>query len=237
MLFSEFSQHADELDAIKPTGHGNLENTTGSVWLKAIDQVTETSNVLVPMQTAGKKRPVFALPGIGGSVLCLQPLSQALGSNQPFYGIQSVGFDGKTPPLESVEKMAAVNLEAIKSIQKNGPYNILGYSYGGIIAFEMAKTLLEQNEKVSSIIFLDSLCPSLQVNDDVEQIMHLFNNFSQVTGIRIDIDAETLKKTKGDDRIEYLYNLMKPFGFNMTKEQFITLYSVSMTNERSCRAY
>jgi polyketide synthase PksM len=216
----------------------SLAKQTDSVWTKAMNQAAETNQILVPMQTAGEKLPIFAVPGVGGSVLCFQPLSQSLGNDQPFYGLQAVGLDGRTPLLDSVKEIAKANIAALKAEQSAGPYTLLGYSYGGVIAFEMAKILLKQKEKVASLILLDSLCPTLQTGDEVEQIVYLFKNLAQATGVNVaEIDTEKLRLTIGNDRIDYLYNHTKNYGFEMTREQFTLLYSVAMTNARSCRVY
>jgi len=113
------------------------------------------AGILVPIQTNGSALPIFAVPGAGGNVLSLQPLSEALGSDQPFYGLQAAGLDGKTLPLNSIEETAKDNITALKTIQPCGPYSLMGHSYGGVVAFEMARILLEREEKVSSLVLID----------------------------------------------------------------------------------
>jgi len=236
------------LDNVKPGAPKKQSNPvlssesvkpTGSIWTKVMNQESATTsyNILVPMQTEGNKIPVFGMTGVGGNVLCLQPLSQALGNTQPFYGLQAVGIDGKTPPLDSVEKIAKVNIDAIKTAQKTGPYALFGYSFGGVVAFEMARILLEQKEKISSLILLDTLCPILDKTDEVNHIVDLYKTLSQTTGVNINLDVETLKQTSGKDRMEYLYNVSKKSELNISKEQFITFYSLSMANRNCSQAY
>ena len=216
----------------------SLEKPRDSVWDKVMNHALETNNILVPMQTAGEKRPIFAIPGVGGSTLCFQPLSQALGSDQPFYGLQTGGLDGRTPLLNSVKKIAEANVTALKAVQPAGPYTLLGYSYGGVIAFEMAKMLLKQKEKMASLLLLDSICPTLQTEDEVEQIVDLYKNLAQTIGITVtDINTEKLRQITGNNRVEYLYDYTKQYAFDMTKEQFTLLYSVAIANARSFRAY
>src|SRR5262249_26497247 len=86
----------------------------------------ESFNILVPIQINGESAPIFGVPGVGGNVLSLQPLSKSLGLEQPFYGLQAVGLDGKTLPLKSVEETAKANIAALRQVQAVGPYALIG---------------------------------------------------------------------------------------------------------------
>jgi amino acid adenylation domain-containing protein len=122
---------------------------------------TSSVEILIPIQTGGDAPPVFGIPGAGATVLSLQPLSKALGAQQPFYGLQGLGLDGTTSPLTSVEQTARANVAAMKKVQPHGPYSLIGHSYGGVVAYEMARLLLEQGEEVASLTLLDSIAPWL----------------------------------------------------------------------------
>lgn len=69
--------------------------------------------------------------GASGNVLFYRDLSERLGSDIPFYGLQSQGIDGNVPPLESVEEMARKYVQEIRGHQPEGPYQIGGYCLGG----------------------------------------------------------------------------------------------------------
>jgi thioesterase domain-containing protein len=77
-------------------------------------------------------------------------LARHLGSDQPFYGLQTLA------PQPTVEAMAAQNIEAMRSVQPHGPYVLSGYSFGGIVAFEMARQLESQGEPLALLALLDS---------------------------------------------------------------------------------
>lgn len=119
---------------------------------------------LVPIQPMGKLAPFFCVHGAGGTVLRFRHLAQFLGSNQPFYGLQARGLDGKEPPLRSVEEMASVYLREIRSVQPRGPYRLGGYSFGGLVAFEMALQLRLTGETVELVALLDTFRPGSQVS-------------------------------------------------------------------------
>src|SRR5262249_31022115 len=70
-------------------------------------QPSETWSSLVAVQPKGSRPPFFCVHGAGGNVIYYVDLARHLGVDQPFYGLQSQGLDGKTPFLTSIEEMAA----------------------------------------------------------------------------------------------------------------------------------
>lgn len=103
---------------------------------------------LVAVQPEGKQPPFFAVPGVGGNVLVFARLAKLLGNDQPFYGLQARGLDGKEKPFMRVEDMAAHYIDEIRSVQPQGPYLIGGTCTGGLAAYEIAQQLTAQGEKV-----------------------------------------------------------------------------------------
>jgi len=112
---------------------------------------------LVTIQPAGSRPPFFCVHGAGGHVLIYRDLSLHLGQDQPFYGLQAQGFDGKRPPLTQIEDMAALYVTEIQRAQPRGPYFIGGYCLGGTIAYEMAQQLRAQGEHVALLAMFDTM--------------------------------------------------------------------------------
>jgi phthiocerol/phenolphthiocerol synthesis type-I polyketide synthase E len=112
---------------------------------------------LVPIQVAGSRRPFFCIHGAGGTVLMYRELSQHLGDDQPFYGLQSQGLDGISLPLRRVEEMAAIYAGEIRKVQPRGPYFIGGYCMGGTVAYEVAQQLRGQGETVALLGLFDTM--------------------------------------------------------------------------------
>jgi acyl transferase domain-containing protein/thioesterase domain-containing protein len=127
---------------------------------------TPSWSPLVAIQPHGEKRPFFCVHGAGGNVLVFRDLSRRLGADQPFYGLQAQGVDGKLPPLESIEEMAAQYLRSIRQVQQRGPYLLGGYSGGGVVAFEAAQRLLSEGEEVALLAFLDTFNPGPAIRRD-----------------------------------------------------------------------
>jgi acyl transferase domain-containing protein/thioesterase domain-containing protein len=109
---------------------------------------------------AAGRRPVFCVHGAGGNVLNFKVISDRLGPQQPFYGLQAQGVDGRLPPLSTVEAMASQYVEAIRTVDPDGPYRLAGYSGGGVIAYEMAQQLRRAGAQVESILMIDTLSPT-----------------------------------------------------------------------------
>lgn len=114
---------------------------------------------LVPIQPAGSNPAFFCVHPIFGVVFPYYELAQNLGKNQPFYGLQPIGLDGKSSPLTRIEDMATHYIEALRRVQPKGPYFLGGWSFGGWVAFEMAQQLQKSGEEVALLAVLDTLAP------------------------------------------------------------------------------
>jgi phthiocerol/phenolphthiocerol synthesis type-I polyketide synthase E len=112
---------------------------------------------LVPIQPRGSRPPFFCMHGAGGNVLIYRDLSQHLGPDQPFYGLQARGLDGTSQPLTTIEDMAALYVREIQRLRSHGPYFLGGYCGGGTIAFEVAQQLLAKGEHVALLALFDTL--------------------------------------------------------------------------------
>ncbi len=107
---------------------------------------------LVAIQAHGTRRPFFVVPGVGGNVLVFARLSRLLGEDQPFYGLQAQGLDGKAKPFTRIEDMARHYIAEIRTVQANGPYQLGGTCTGGLVAYEMAQQLAGEGEEVQLAI-------------------------------------------------------------------------------------
>ena len=135
--------------------------STVEKFAKLLNTGTEIySDCLVPISPNGNKVPLFIIHGAGLNVLNFINLSKHFDEDQPIYAIQGIkpkGFDGW---YESIEAMAAHYIDAIIKVNPKGPYALAGFSFGGIVAFEMTRQLKEQGKKVSLTALLDSYVDS-----------------------------------------------------------------------------
>ncbi len=114
---------------------------------------------LVAIKPRGKNPPFFCVHPIFGVVFPYVELAFVLGDNQPFYGLQPKGIDGESSPLTRIEDMAADYIAALRTVQPKGPYFLGGWSFGGLVAFEMAQQLLAAGDEVALLAVLDTLAP------------------------------------------------------------------------------
>ena len=106
-------------------------------WLRPSLSVEETSP-LVRIQPGGSRPPLFMVHPGGGGVLCYAELARALGPDQPLYGLQAPGLDGERAPLDRIEEMADLYIAAARTVQPTGRLHLGGWSFGGLVAYEMA---------------------------------------------------------------------------------------------------
>jgi thioesterase domain-containing protein/acyl carrier protein len=119
------------------------------------EEDSEPWRSLVAIQTNGSKPPFFCVHEIIGNAIYCQRMARYL-PDQPLYGLQTLGLDGKQAPFRCIEDMATHYINEVKTIQPNGPYFLGGYSFGGYVAYEMAQQLQAQGEKVALLTLFDS---------------------------------------------------------------------------------
>ncbi|MDB6084108.1 MAG: acetoacetate--CoA ligase [Gammaproteobacteria bacterium] len=116
---------------------------------------TAAQEVALIKENRGGER-LFIVHGLGGDVMELVPLARLIEHDGPVYVIRARGLDGNAPPLHSVEAMASAYLEAVRLIQPDGPYLLCGYSFGGLVAFDMAHALLDAGQAIGLLVLLDT---------------------------------------------------------------------------------
>ncbi len=114
---------------------------------------------LVPIQANGTRPPFYCVHAAGGNVLTYLDLARHLGNDQPVYGLQARGLDGRQAPHESLEAMGRDYVKEIREFQPEGPYHLGGTSFGGMIAFEMAQQLVAQGQTVGVLALFDTWGP------------------------------------------------------------------------------
>jgi acetoacetyl-CoA synthetase len=114
-----------------------------------------SSPVLVPVRN-GVGNALFLMHSLSGSVMECWALVAALRTSRPVYGLQAIGLDGDEPVQKRVEDMARGYIEQMRTVQPRGPYALAGYSFGGLVALEVAQQLLRAGEQVEVLCLLDT---------------------------------------------------------------------------------
>jgi amino acid adenylation domain-containing protein len=134
-----------------------------------------SSQVLVSIQSQGSRVPFFCVHAVGGQVISYAELSQEMGLEQPFYGLQSPPANFSPESDISIEQMATLYNREIRSVQPVGPYLLSGWSMGGLVAWEMAQQLMKEGETMGLLALMDTTPPSgyLEADDRADEISML----------------------------------------------------------------
>ncbi|HWF18044.1 MAG TPA: amino acid adenylation domain-containing protein, partial [Verrucomicrobiae bacterium] len=115
---------------------------------------------VVAIQSGGTKPPLFFVHGVGGGMFWgYTNLARSLGPEQPVYVLKSRAMDGQEE-FSSIEQMAAQYVSDIRSMQPKGPYQLGGFCFGGIVAYEMARQFEAAGEQVAMLTVLNSAPPN-----------------------------------------------------------------------------
>jgi thioesterase domain-containing protein len=151
-LFSEIAQVYGRLIPSATIGHAST--------IAALAAVLEQPSFprfspVVQIKNGDDQPPVFIAPGLSGNVQFFK-LAKHISTRHAIYGIQAPGIDGREQPLERVEDMARFYIDSLCERWHHGPYILIGYSFGGLVALEMAQLLLKQKKTVGLLVLLDA---------------------------------------------------------------------------------
>jgi len=189
---------------------GNVEQMAALLRQGGNAAAGDAHAALAPIQTAGTKRPFFCVPGAGGYVIYLYQLARCLGADQPFYGLQAAGLEGEEAPHRTVEEMAAYYIDALRTVQPEGPYYLGGHSLGGWVAFEMAQQLQRQGQSVALVAILDTPAPELAhfvdqtAWDDARWLVELAHRIKHLLAPTLDVSYAALQPLDAKQQLRYL---------------------------------
>ncbi|MGW1656974.1 alpha/beta fold hydrolase, partial [Streptomyces atratus] len=129
----------------------------------------ETFDVLLPIRRGGDLPPLFCLHPAGGFVSVYTGLVRHIAPDRPLYGLQARGLGHPEPLPRSIEEMAADYVEQIRRVQPSGPYHLLGWSFGGMVAHAVATRLQHEGETIGLLANLDQYPIRPQSPDPAEQ--------------------------------------------------------------------
>ena len=127
--------------------------------LVQLKQFSHEQLCIVPIRVGGSRSPLFMVHGVGGNILGFAGLARSLHKDQPVFGIQAQALNPEVPTLIRLEAMARFYVEQLRRVQPVGPYAFLGFSFGGLVAYEMAQQLTANGEQVRFLGMLDTWQP------------------------------------------------------------------------------
>ncbi|MGW4741691.1 amino acid adenylation domain-containing protein [Nocardia xishanensis] len=122
----------------------------------AVDRTDHGFDVLLPIRTGGERPPLFCIHPAAGLSWCYRTLDRYLFDGRPIYGLQAPQIGGEVPGPTSIEEMARRYFEEIRTVQPHGPYHLLGWSLGGVIAHAVAVEMRAAGEQVALLALLDA---------------------------------------------------------------------------------
>jgi len=198
-ITSEFDQHLPlatifQYPTIAELAKSLSKNSLDNKW-----------GALVPMQKGKSDVPaVFCLPGAGGNILYMQSLVRELNEDLPIFGLQPPGLDGESQVYKSVESLAQYYIDSIKKSSPDGPYRIVGHSFGGLVAFEIARKLKQAGEPVENVVILDTAAPQWFEPTGLDWthaqwLTQVANIASHQYGIPLNLSIENFEQCESND--------------------------------------
>ncbi|WP_330229205.1 amino acid adenylation domain-containing protein [Nocardia sp. NBC_00508] len=155
-------------------------------------------DVVLPIRLGGDEPALFCVHPSSGMAWTYLGFSDALAPGRPIYGLQAPDLGGHEPSARSIEEFADRYVREIRTLQPDGPYHVLGWSFGGLIAHAMATKLKAEGAEVGVVALLDADTADID-GDSIERVTagSFVNTFGSVFGIH-DVPAEATAQQAAD---------------------------------------
>ncbi len=193
---------------------------------------------LVPLAVGGERRPLFLVHPIGGGVFWYLALARKLGVERPVYGLRSI--QELTPP--DLRSMARGYLEAVRQVQKSGPYFLGGWSMGAVVAYEMAQQLHAEGETVARLALIDPPPPatSQEEDDETTLLAGLASDLEGLSGRSLGMTRADLERLPPEERLARMLEACQAVGALPTEidlAQFRELFTIFRQNRNALKTY
>ncbi|MBZ0167330.1 MAG: alpha/beta fold hydrolase, partial [Candidatus Omnitrophica bacterium] len=129
----------------------------------------------------------------------------------PVYGLQSPGLEDDSPPLTTIENMAAQYMGVVTDVHNGGPIHLLGWSFGGVVAYEMARQLNNKGYRVGTLTLIDSFIPLQhkypvfkKSTDDSTLMGYLVEHLEGMFGKPLRVSRSQLQKLGPEEQLRYV---------------------------------
>ncbi len=197
-------------------------------------------NPVVTLRAGGALPPLFCVQPTGTSALCYAQFARALEDDQPVYGLETGIFDENPEHLETVEAMAAYYIDAVTQLFPDGPLSLGGWSFGGVVAFEIARQLAERGIEVNEVLLLDTLTPTNEMffNPTLAEQTALIAQYIRAQGI--DMSPEEVGNLEVNDALSQMARDVEAAGWFPPgrADRFVTgLFNNIRSNYAALRCY
>ncbi|GAA3886300.1 hypothetical protein GCM10022227_49610 [Streptomyces sedi] len=196
---------------------------------------TDPFDVLLPLRAAGTAPPLFCVHAGMGLSWGYAGLLGHLDPSVPVHGLQARGIARPAPLPGSVEEMAADYVERLRAVRPHGPYRLLGWSFGGLVAHAMSVLLQEQGAEVELLVLLDAYPVLPEHRGGTVDERRVVGDHLRAMGLEVD-DAEL----EGDAWLPDLTRLLRRTGApaaNLGEAELLAMRDVYLNNARLTRAF
>jgi thioesterase domain-containing protein len=198
---------------------------------------------LAPIRPHGSLAPLFCVHPAGGNVLSYYELAHHVHADRPVFALQARGVDGKQPPHATLDEMAEEYIAAMRSVQPSGPYHLVGWSSGGVVAYEIARRLREAGQEIGSVSLIDSRVMSsldFDPDDDSRILVTLADFLNRFYGFQVAVTYEELEQLDPEARFAYVLEKAKiagqaPMGLDVNELR--TFVEVARANLKVLKDY
>ncbi|WP_432156651.1 SDR family NAD(P)-dependent oxidoreductase [Streptomyces sp. bgisy153] len=170
--------------------------------------------VLRPPVRGSAKRPLFTFHPAGGPTSVYQPLTQLLPPGRAVYGME------RLDDVDTLEEKAARYVSLVTDLQPEGPYHLIGWSFGGCLAYEAARQLREAGERVGFLGLIDTILPAALPDLDPDDLLERFKRFTEYVrttyGRDLDLSYEELARTPERQHIDVVMRKVAEAGLDMS---------------------
>jgi non-ribosomal peptide synthetase component F/thioesterase domain-containing protein/NADP-dependent 3-hydroxy acid dehydrogenase YdfG/aryl carrier-like protein len=186
--------------------------------------------VVLPLRGQGDAAPLFCLHPGGGISWCYSGLLGGLPDRHPIYGIQARGLNGEEPLPATLHEMVDDYLAQIQAIQPAGPYHLLGWSFGGVIAHALATRLTAEGHRVGVLAMIDAWPADPQLDpefgDDLNIEKEMLGALLADAGYEAENNGEELTRSHA---LQILRREGSPLG-NLTEDSITSLVAIAANN-------
>jgi amino acid adenylation domain-containing protein len=205
------------------------------------NQRPQSSAILVSLQPQGSRTPFFCVHAVGGQVISYAELSQEMGRERPFYGLQSPPANFSPESDISIEQMATLYNREIRSVQPVGPYLLSGWSMGGLVAWEMAQQLTKEGEIIRLLALIDTAPPPKyrEADDRADEISMLARfglDMSRLIGKDPRPLVEQFSRADAQDQWKMVQDTLTSYGVLATKTAHAEMTALLDVYTRNFRA-
>ncbi|MBX3277384.1 MAG: amino acid adenylation domain-containing protein [Acidobacteria bacterium] len=157
LLLMKLQGEIEKASGIRLSIPSLLQHTTIAQQAALLDgqPLAARRTALIALREVGDGRPFFFVPGAGGGTHWFGDLTSALDPAIPCYGFEPAALGVKASLQSSIEKLAEEFIAGLRRVQKRGPYRLVGYSMGSLVAFEAARRLVQDGERIEVLAAIE----------------------------------------------------------------------------------